>query len=70
MFIISVFNLFGVEGNLSYNNSMLMIEFDDFIVFNVYLQAGTKNSPGQQNLWFNYSRCRYHEYLSIQNYIT
>jgi exonuclease III len=63
------YNSFGVEGNLKYNNSMLSIEFDKFIVFNVYLQAGTKNSPGQKDLWFNYSRCRYNEYLSIKNYI-
>lgn len=63
------FKLFGVEGNLDYNNSMLMIEYDKFIVFNVYLQAGTKYSPGQKDLWFNYSRCRYNEYMSIQNYI-
>jgi exonuclease III len=63
------FKLFGVEGNLNYNNSMLMIEYDKFIVFNVYLQAGTKNSPGQKDLWFNYSRCRYNEYMSIQKYI-
>ena len=63
------FKLFSVEGNLSYNNSMLMIEFDTFVVFNVYLQAGTRNSPGQRDLWFNYSRCRYNEYMSIKNYI-
>jgi len=63
------FKLFGVEGNLNYNNSMLMIEFHKFIVFNVYLQAGTRNSPGQQDLWFNYSRCRYNEYISIKKYI-
>lgn len=61
--------LYGIEGNLSYNNSMLIVEYDKFIVFNVYLQAGTKNSPGQQDLWFNYSRCRYNEFLSIDKYI-
>lgn len=63
------FKLFSVHGNLSYNNSMLLIDFDDFIVFNVYLQAGTRNSPGQKDLWFNYSRCRYNEYLAINNYV-
>lgn len=63
------YKLFSVEGNLSYNNSMIMVEFNDFIIFNVYLQAGTKNSPGQKDLWFNYSRCRYNEYMSIGKYL-
>lgn len=63
------FKLFGVEGNLTYHNSMLMLEFDNFVVFNVYLQAGTKYSPGQKDLWYNYSRCRYNEYLAINNQI-
>jgi exonuclease III len=65
----SSFRLFSVEGNLSYNNSMLMLEFNNFIVFNVYLQAGTRNSPGQKDLWFNYSRCRYNEYMAIGKYM-
>ena len=63
------FKLFGVGGNLSYSNSMSVLEFPDFVVFNVYLQAGTRNSPGQSDLWFNYSRCRYQEYLSIHRYM-
>jgi len=63
------FKLFGVQGVLHYNNSMLMLEFDNLIVFNVYLQAGTRNSPGQKDLWFNYSRCRYNEYLAIGKYL-
>jgi endonuclease/exonuclease/phosphatase family metal-dependent hydrolase len=63
------FKLFSVQGNLHYNNSMLMLEFDNLIIFNVYLQAGTRNSPGQKDLWFNYSRCRYNEYLAIGRYL-
>ncbi len=63
------FGSYGVEGNLEYHNSMCMVEFEKFVVFNVYLQAGTRNSPGQKDLWFNYSRCRYNEYLLIKNYI-
>jgi endonuclease/exonuclease/phosphatase family metal-dependent hydrolase len=46
-----------------------MLEFDNLIIFNVYLQAGTRNSPGQKDLWFNYSRCRYNEYLAIGRYL-
>jgi endonuclease/exonuclease/phosphatase family metal-dependent hydrolase len=63
------FKLFSVGGNLQYNNSMLIMEFDNVIIFNVYLQAGTRNSPGQKDLWFNYSRCRYNEYLAIGKYL-
>jgi len=63
------YKLFSVSGNLNYNNSMLMIEYDNLIIFNVYLQAGTRNSPGQKDLWYNYSRCRYNEYLTIGKYI-
>jgi exonuclease III len=63
------FKLFSVQGNLHYNNAMIMLEFDNLIIFNVYLQAGTRNSPGQKDLWFNYSRCRYNEYLAIGKYI-
>jgi len=68
-FPVKGFKLFSVQGVLSYNNSMLMLEFDNIIVFNVYLQAGTRNSPGQKDLWFNYSRCRYNEYLAIGKYL-
>ena len=64
------FKLFSVQGNLNYNNSMLMLEFDNLVVFNVYLQAGSRNSPGQKDLWYNYSRCRYPlaVYRSISTY--
>ena len=68
-FPIKGFKLFNVQGNLHYNNSMLVLEFDNLIVFNVYLQAGTRNSPGQSDIWFNYSRCRYNEYLAIGKYL-
>jgi len=63
------FKLFSVQGNLHYNNSMILVEFDNLMVFNVYLQAGTRNSPGQKDLWYNYSRCRYNEYLAIGKYM-
>lgn len=63
------YKLFSVQGNLQYNNSMILLEFDNLIVFNVYLQAGTRNSPGQKDLWYNYSRCRFNEYLAIGKYV-
>ena len=63
------FKLYSVQGNLHYDNSFLILEFDNLLIFNVYLQAGTINSPGQKDLWFNYSRCRYNEYLAIGKYL-
>ena len=45
-------------GNLTYSNSLMIIEFDNLVIFNCYLQAGTKFSPGQDKLYLNYSRCR------------
>jgi hypothetical protein len=45
-------------GNLTYSNSSMIIEFDNLVIFNCYLQAGTKFSPGQEKLYLNYSRCR------------
>ena len=63
------YELYGIGGNLAYNNSVLILEFENVVVFNVYLQAGTFKSPGQKDLWFNYSRCRYHEYLTIGRYL-
>ena len=63
------FKLFGVGGILSYSNSMLMLEFENLVVFNCYLQAGGIASPGQRDLWYHYSRCRYNEYLSIGKFM-
>lgn len=48
---------------------MLILEYNNLVVFDVYLQAGTRNSPEQKDLWFNYSRCRYNEYMAIGKYI-
>ncbi len=62
---VKLFRSLGAEGNLNYHNSILMLEFDNLVVFNVYLQAGTIKSPGQKDTWFNYSRCRYNQYIKI-----
>ena len=63
------YKLFTIEGNLSYNNSAILLEFDNAVVFNVYLQAGTSKSPGQKFRWIHYSRCRYNQYLGIGKYL-
>ena len=48
---------------------MILVEFDNLVILNVYLQAGTRNSPGQKDLWFNYSRCRYNQYLVMAKFL-
>jgi hypothetical protein len=45
-------------GNITWANSLMIIEFDNLVIFNCYLQAGTKYSPGQIKQYLNYSRCR------------
>ncbi len=47
-----------LRGNLGYTNSLMIIEYNNLIIFNVYLQAGSKSSPGQSLKWIHYSRCR------------
>ena len=47
-----------LRGNLGYTNSLMMIEYNNLIILNIYLQAGSKSSPGQSLKWIHYSRCR------------
>jgi exonuclease III len=49
---------YSLPGVLGYYNCMLVIEFKNLIIFNVYLQAGSRSSSGQENYWIHYSRCR------------
>ena len=39
-------------------------DFENFTVFNLYTQAGSKFSPGQENNWIHYARCR-REYFQM-----
>ena len=57
--------LHSLSGNLGYTNSFLTLEFQDVVIFNCYLQAGSRYSPGQQPHWFHYSRCRRNELREI-----
>jgi hypothetical protein len=54
-----------LTGILSYPNTLQIIEFENLVIFNCYLQAGSKASPGQITKWMHYSRCRsqYFEYI-------
>jgi len=49
----------GIEGVLGYKNSLMIVEFPNLVVFNLYNQAGSRKSPGQEYKWLHYSRCRY-----------
>jgi exonuclease III len=51
--------IYGIVGVLGYDNSLLVIEYPNLVVFNLYNQAGSKHSIGQENTWIHYSRCRY-----------
>ena len=50
--------IYPLEGNLNYNDSLGVFEFNNLIVINAYLQAGSRKSPGQKYKWEHYSRCR------------
>lgn len=54
-----------VSGNLGYPNDMMIAEYEDIVIVNCYLQAGSKHSPGQESKWFHYSRCRMEELHAI-----
>ncbi|AYV84082.1 MAG: hypothetical protein Hyperionvirus17_2 [Hyperionvirus sp.] len=57
--------LYSIGGNLGYNNSFMTMEFQDLIIFNCYLQVGSKFSPGQESVWIHYARCRKQQLNSI-----
>lgn len=63
------YQVYGLDGNLRYNNSLIRAEFEKFVLYNVYLQAGSKQSPGQEHLWFHYTRCRIDQLKKIKELI-
>lgn len=58
-----------LRGNLGYTNSLMMIEYNNLIILNIYLQAGSKSSPGQSLKWIHYSRCRMQQLELIKSMI-
>jgi endonuclease/exonuclease/phosphatase family metal-dependent hydrolase len=38
---------------------LLVVEYSNLVIFNLYNQAGSRSSPGQELKWIHYSRCRY-----------
>jgi tyrosyl-DNA phosphodiesterase 2 len=63
------YQVYGLDGNLRYNNSLIRTEFSNFVLYNVYLQAGSKKSPGQEYYWFHYTRCRIDQLKRIKELI-
>jgi exonuclease III len=61
--------IYGLSGNQRYNNSLMIAEFPNLIIFNCYLQSGSIFSPGQENLWYHYSRCRIDQIKEIKKLI-
>ena len=51
--------VYGIKGVLGYENSLIVIEYPNLVIFNIYNQAGSKHSIGQEKTWIHYSRCRY-----------
>lgn len=65
----SAIYMYGVQGVLGYANALMAIEYPNLVVFNLYSQAGSKSSPGQQLKWLHYSRCRYDILQTIHDLI-
>jgi hypothetical protein len=55
-----------LQGNSSYFNALGVYEFDNLVIFNVYMQAGSEISPGQKYQWENYARCRRQQLMFIK----
>lgn len=49
---------YSIGGNLGYNNVISVLRFNNAIFYNIYLQAGSKHSVGQEKVAHHYSRCR------------
>jgi endonuclease/exonuclease/phosphatase family metal-dependent hydrolase len=60
---------FMLQGNSSYFNSLGIYEFDNLVLINVYMQAGSEISPGQKYKWENYARCRRQQLMFIKQQI-
>lgn len=58
-----------LQGNSSYYNALGVYEFDNLIIFNVYMQAGSEISPGLKYRWENFARCRRQQLIFIKQEI-
>ena len=51
--------IYGFHGVLGYTNCFMVVEYPNLVIFNLYSQAGSVGSVGQEKVWIHYSRCRY-----------
>ena len=58
-----------LQGNSSYYNALGIYEFENLVIVNVYMQAGSEISPGQKYKWENYARCRRQQLMFIKQKI-
>lgn len=65
--------LYSINGNLGYNNCFMVLQFDNLVILNCYLQSGSKYSPGHNcnhnNVTKHYSRCRLQQMNIIEKQI-
>ncbi len=61
--------IYGMDGNQHYRDSFMIVEFSNLVIFNCYLQSGSKLSPGQENYWYHYSRLRCDQLKKIKEKI-
>lgn len=61
---------YSLSGNLGYTTGVVFVSFGEVCVVGCYLQAGSKNSPGQESVWFHYARCRREQLEAIGQMIT
>ena len=54
-----------LHGNLGYSTGVIILNFDHINIIGCYLQAGSKKSPGQEDVWFHYARCRQEQLEAI-----
>ena len=66
---LSKVTVYELEGNLNYTNSMGIYEYENLIIFNCYLQAGSNKSIAQEKKWLHYSRCRSQQLTFIKSLI-
>ena len=59
--------IYNTLGNLGYPLRVMIIKYNNLIVFNVHSQAGCKYSPGQELKWAHYARCRKEHFRYIKD---
>lgn len=52
-------SIYSAPGVLGYTNPIMVVEYRNLVIFNLYNQAGSSHSPGQEEKGIHYSRCRY-----------